>query len=84
MNDFLLYSIIASVVLTLALNVLPLIFPNASTKIQKKLEDNAKRAIEQHEDKNLPRVKVLFPWKAMLIASIVLTILVNLIGWLAS
>jgi hypothetical protein len=37
--------------------------------------------IEQHEDNNRPRVKVFFPWKAMLIGSIVLTVLVNLIGF---
>jgi hypothetical protein len=28
-------------------------------------------------------VKVFFPWKAMLIGSLVLTVLVNLIGWFA-
>jgi hypothetical protein len=28
-------------------------------------------------------VKVFFPWKAMLIGSLVLTVLINLIGWFA-
>ena len=83
MSDFILYSIIGSIVLTVLLNVLPLIFPNAAAKAQRKLEENAKRAIEQHEDDGRPRVKVFFPWKAMLIASIVLTVLVNLIGLFA-
>ena len=83
MSDFILYSIIGSVVLTVLLNVLPLIFPNAAAKAQRKLEENAKRAIEQHEDDERPRVKVFFPWKMMLIASIVLTVLVNLIGLFA-
>lgn len=83
MSDFILYSIIGSVVLTVLLNVLPLIFPNAAAKAQRKIEENARRAIEQHEDGERPRVKVFFPWKAMLIASIVLTVLVNLIGMLA-
>ncbi len=80
MNNFLLTSIIGSVVLTIALNVLPLLFPNAAAKAQKKLEENARRAIEQHEDDKQPRVKVFFPWKTMLIISVVLTLLVNLIG----
>ncbi len=83
MNNFIITSIIASVVLTVALNVLPLLFPNAAAKAQKKLEENAKRAIEQHEDDGRPRVKVFFPWKAMLIGSLVLTVLVNLVGLFA-
>ncbi len=83
MNNFLLISIIGSVVLTVLLNVLPLIFPNAAAKAQKKLEENARRAIEQHEDEQRPRVKVFFPWKAMLIISVVLTVLVNLVGMFA-
>ncbi len=81
MSNFITYSIIGSIVLTIALNVLPLLFPNAAAKMQKKIEENARRAIEQHEDDNLPRVKVFFPWKAMLIGSLVLTVLVNLIGF---
>jgi hypothetical protein len=51
--------------------------------MQKKIEENAIHAIEQHEDATRPRVTVFFPWKAMLIGSIVLTLLVNLIGLLA-
>ena len=82
MSNFIVYSIIASIVLTVVLNILPLLFPNAAAKLQKKLEENARRAIERHEDETRPRVKVFFPWKAMLIGSIVLTVLVNLISLL--
>ena len=81
MNNFLTYSIIGSIVLTIVMNVLPLLFPNAVAKMQRKIEENARRAIEQHEDDTQPRVKVFFPWKAMLIGSIVLTVLVNLVGY---
>jgi hypothetical protein len=84
MNNFIVYSIVASVVITVALNVLPLLFPNAAAKIQKKIEENARRAIEQHEDAGRPRVKVFLPWKAMLIGSIVFTLLVNIIVLLAN
>ncbi len=83
MSDFILYSIIGSIALTLLLNVLPLLFPNAADKLQKKIEENARSSIEKHKDNNQPRVKVFFPWKAMLIGSLVLTVLVNLIGWLS-
>ena len=83
MSNFIIYSIIASIVLTVVLNVLPLLFPNTAAKLQRKIEENARKAIVQHEDENRPRVKVFFPWKAMLIGSIVLTILVNLISLLS-
>jgi hypothetical protein len=83
MGDFLLVSIIGSVVLTVLLNVLPLVFPDSANKIQQKIEENARRSIQQHEDDQQPRVKVFFPWKVMLIGSIILTVLVNLIGYLS-
>ncbi len=83
MSNFIIYSIVASVVLTIAVNALPLLFPNAAAKVQKKIEENARQAIEQHEDTNLPRVKVFFPWKVMLTGSIILTLLVNLIMMLS-
>ena len=83
MSNFIIYSIVASVVLTAVLNILPLLFPNAAAKVQKKIEENARKSIEQHEDGTRPRVTVFFPWKAMLIGSIVLTVLVNLISLLA-
>lgn len=81
MTNFITYSIIASVLLTIVLNILPLLFPDSAAKLQKKLEDNARRAIEQHEDVDRPRVSIFFPWKAMLIGSILLTVLVNFIGY---
>lgn len=84
MSDFILYSVIGSVVLTIVLNVLPLLFPNAADKLQHKIEENARRSIEQHKDDNKPRVKVFFPWKAMLIGSIVLTVLLNLVNYFSS
>ena len=83
MNNFIIYSLVASIVLTAILNILPLLFPNAAAKSQNKIEENARLAIEQHEDTNRPKVKIFFPWKAMLIGSIVLTVLVNFIGLIA-
>jgi hypothetical protein len=79
MGSFLLYSIVGSIVLTVLLNTLPLVFPNFAANTMRKLEESARRTIEQHEDDDQPRVKVFFPWKGMLIGSVILTILVNLI-----
>ncbi|QEG21715.1 hypothetical protein [Mariniblastus fucicola] len=83
MGNFVLYSIIGSVVLTLLLNLLPMLFPNFAANTMRKLEQSARQTIDQHEDNNRPRVKVFFPWKAMLIGSVILTILVNLVRMFA-
>lgn len=79
MGNFILWSVIGSIVLTVLLNLLPLIFPNFAANTMRKLEESARRTIEQHEDDNQPRVKVFFPWKGMLIGSVILTVLVNLV-----
>ena len=81
MNNFLITSIVGSILLTLLLNLLPLLFPNQAAGLQRKMEEHARRSIEQHEDQNQPRVKVFFPWKAMIVISIILTVLVNLVGF---
>jgi len=71
MKDFLLTSLIASVVLTLALNLLPALFPNAAAKAERKIVEKMQET---------PKVRVFFPWKAMLLISLGLTVAVNLIG----
>jgi hypothetical protein len=81
MNNFLITSIVGSILLTLLLNLLPLLFPNQAAGLQRKMEEHARRSIEQHEDQNQPRVKVFFPWKAMIVISVLLTVLVNLVGF---
>ena len=83
MGNFLITSIVGSIVLTLVLNFLPLLFPNQAATLQRKVEEHARRSIEQHEDQNQPNVKIFFPWKAMIIVSIILTVLVNVIGLFA-
>jgi hypothetical protein len=81
MNNFLITSIVGSILLTLLLNLLPLLFPNQAAGLQRRMEEHARRSIEQHEDQNQPRVKVFFPWKAMIVISVLLTVLVNLVGF---
>lgn len=78
MSDFILYSIIASVVLTLALNLLPRLFPNASQRTMERMQEKMEEQHRRAESGERPRVQVFFPWKAMLLISIVLTVFLNL------
>ena len=80
--EWLVLSLVLSVVLTVVLNVALRAFPNAGDRAARALEE---RAWQQGDtarggDK---RVRVYFPWKAMIVGSILLTILVNLVLWFA-
>lgn len=83
MSKFLITSIVGSIVLTLLLNLFPLLFPSQATGLQRKIEEHARRSIERNEDKSQSNVKFFFPWKAMIVISIILTLLVNVIGFFA-
>ncbi len=83
MKDFLIISLMASIVLTVALNLLPALFPNAAAKAERKIVKAMQESHENRLDPNTPRMRVFFPWKAMLMISIVLTIAVNFIGFIA-
>jgi len=78
MSEFFLYSIIASVVLTLALNLLLRLFPNASRRTMDKMYEHMEEQSRQVRNGERPRVKVFFPWKLMILASIILTVFLNL------
>jgi len=83
MTNFLLISLIGSVVLTVALNFLPALFPNAAAKAERKFLESVQKTHDNRANPNTPKVRVFFPWKAMLVISIVLTIAVNAVGFLA-
>jgi hypothetical protein len=68
--DWLVASIVVSVVLTVVLNVALRAFPGTGEAIGRRLDDALS------EDR---RVRVWFPWKGMLVASLVLTVLLNLV-----
>lgn len=74
--QWLVVSLVLSVVLTVVLNVALHLFPRAGDELGRRLTDFATRA--PHEDDGRP-VRVFFPWKAMLVGSLVLTILVNVL-----
>lgn len=80
MSDFLITSLIASVVLTLVLNLAPMLFPKSSQKIERKVHDKLNESLANQESGNGPKVRVFFPWKAMLVISLLLTVLVNVVG----
>ena len=84
MANFLLISLIGSIALTLALNFLPAIFPNAAAKAERKIVEKMQQTHSDRLDPDTPKVRVFFPWKIMLIGSVVLTVLVNLVGALAN
>ena len=83
MKDFLLTSLIASILLTLALNFLPALFPNAAAKAERKIVEKMQQTHDNRINPHTPKMRVFFPWKAMILISIGLTIAVNLIGMLA-
>jgi len=79
--SFIWASIVGSIVLTVVLNVVPRLFPGATRKAEQQLHDYLLDAEEARDPRTPQRkVQVFFPWKAMLIASIVLTVLVNAAG----
>lgn len=73
--QWLLASLVLSVVLTIVLNVFVRGFPGVTDRATRRLDDWASRPTS---DERPVRVRVFFPWKAMLVGSIVLTVLVNL------
>ncbi len=85
MSSFLWSSIVGSIVLTILLNVVPRMFPRQSQRAEQRLHDYLVDATDA-KDPSTPqrKVQVWFPWKGMLIASVGLTVLLNVISWLAS
>src|SRR4051794_345450 len=74
-------SVVASVVLTVLLNVAIRLFPDASERAGRRLTELAQPPMEG-DDRYGGRVRVWAPWKAMLIASLILTVVLNLVLWL--
>lgn len=86
MPDWLILSIAGSILLTLALNLLQVCIPKASHRVWRRLTGPLPNRHERDDDavRSGRRIHVFFPWRAMLIGSIVLTLIVNLIGFFAS
>ena len=85
MPDWLLYSIVASVVLTVALNVGLRLFPGIGRSLEDLFDrmtervDTPDRGDTPPEASDERRARVIVPWKLMLVASLILTLLLNLL-----
>lgn len=78
---WILVSVGLSVVLTVLLNVALRTFPNANRRLARRLDDLASPTVDDgHRQQR--RVRVYVPWKAMIIASVVLTVVVNIALWI--
>jgi hypothetical protein len=83
--DWLVFSIVASVVLTVVLNVGLRLFPGTGRSLEDLFDritqrvDAPNRADVRAEAPDEPRVRVIVPWKLMLVASLILTIVLNLL-----
>jgi hypothetical protein len=75
--SWLVVSLVLSVALTVALNVALRLFPGAGAGMARALDDLATSRDDGNEDQR--RIRVIFPWKAMLLGSLLLTIVLNLV-----
>lgn len=83
MSNFLQISLIGSIILTVAVNLLPALFPNAAAKAEREILESVQKTHNDRTDPNTPKVLVFFPWKAMLLISVVFTLAINAVGFLA-
>ena len=72
-------SIVLSVVLTVALNVAVRVFPDASRRIARGMTRPPRPTPEGTRTSDR---RVWVPWKAMIVGSVMLTIIVNLALWI--
>ncbi len=79
---WLVVSLVLSAVLTVVLNVGLRAFPDAGHRVARGLARFASPNIDDARGQDR-RVRVFVPWKAMILASVVLTVLVNLVHWLS-
>jgi hypothetical protein len=81
---YLVLSIVASVVLTLILNVALRVFPRGGERVEEALDRAIEATKPRHAEPAGSRVRVVFPWRLVLIGSLLLTVLLNLLLWLVS
>ena len=85
MPDWLLFSVVASVVLTVVLNIALRVFPGARRGLEELFGrmanpvDTADRTNAADRSANEPGVRVIVPWKFMLVASLILTVAINVL-----
>jgi len=75
---WLVVSVILSLVLTVLLNVALRVFPGAGDAMARRITEPTESDETTRSDGT---TRVLVPWKAMVVASLVLTLVVNIILW---
>ena len=78
--QWLLLSVVLSLVLTLTLNIVVRLFPGGARRAMNWFDDLS----AQHSDESTTsqrRVSVVVPWKTMIAVSIVLTVVINVLVW---
>jgi len=70
--------LLVSIVLTVLLNVAIRLWPGAAQRGTERLTDWAAQGSSE-AGRDPGRTRVFFPWKAMLIASVVLTVVLNVV-----
>jgi hypothetical protein len=70
--------LILSAVLTVVLNVVLHAFPRTSRRAARRLDDLMTPNRPDGRDDE-PSVRVVFPWKAMIVVSVILTIATNIV-----
>ena len=79
MPQWLVVSIVLSVVLTVVVNLVLWLFPGAGRRVADGFGRLAENADRRGAEGGGSHVRVIVPWKAMLIGSIVLTVAINLV-----
>jgi hypothetical protein len=79
--DWLFISIALSLVLTVLLNVALRAFPDAGRRVARGVAGRTGPPADRSRTSDR-RVRVWVPWKAMIVASLILTIVVNLVYWI--
>ena len=79
--SWLVISIVLSVVLTVVLNAGLRLFPTANRRVTSAVTKPDWSAADEASENNR-RVRVWTPWKAMIIGSVMLTVVVNLVLWI--
>jgi hypothetical protein len=79
---WLVISVGLSVILTVLLNVGLRAFPDAGHRVARSLTTFTSPSADDART-NDRRVRVFIPWKAMILGSLILTIVVNVVLWIA-
>jgi hypothetical protein len=74
---WLVVSAVLSVVLTALLNVVLRAFPGAGNRVARGLSERASPSIDDGDEHRW--LRVFMPWKGMIVASLILTIVVNVV-----